>query len=53
MGLLREPEAIGHLVEGLRKWCPGHEPLVTVVGVESLALEGMRVELEVVAEVEG
>ncbi|KAI4162636.1 MAG: hypothetical protein LQ342_003682 [Letrouitia transgressa] len=36
------------LVRSLRKYCPGHEPLLTGVGVAGLAF-GMRVEVEVEA----
>ena len=35
--------------EVLRKWCPGHRPLLTAVEVKGLAAEGMRVEVEVEA----
>lgn len=33
-------------VKNLRKWFPNHRPLLTAIGVESLALEGMRIEVE-------
>lgn len=36
-------------VEGLRKWCPDHRPLLTFVPVETLVLEEMRVEVEMEA----
>jgi enamine deaminase RidA (YjgF/YER057c/UK114 family) len=32
-------------VEELRKWCPSHQPLWTVLGVERLALPPMKVEV--------
>lgn len=35
--------------ENLKKWCPEHKPLLTLVPVEKLALEGMRIEVEVEA----
>lgn len=35
--------------EVLRKWCPGHRPLLTAVEVRGLAAPGMRVEVEVEA----
>ncbi|KAL4876414.1 Endoribonuclease L-PSP/chorismate mutase-like protein [Aspergillus karnatakaensis] len=41
--------AVGKLVENLKKWMPDHKPILTCVGVSELALEGMRVEIEVVA----
>jgi enamine deaminase RidA (YjgF/YER057c/UK114 family) len=37
------------LVENLNKWCPGHAPIWTCVGVAALGLPGMRVEIEAVA----
>ncbi|KAF1962122.1 endoribonuclease L-psp family protein [Byssothecium circinans] len=40
-----------HLVRNLREWCPGHAPVLTGVGVAGLAVEGMRVEVEVEAVV--
>jgi enamine deaminase RidA (YjgF/YER057c/UK114 family) len=36
---------MGRMVENLKKWCP----LWTCVGVTALGMEGMRVEIEVVA----
>lgn len=42
-------ELAGHIVRNLRRYCPNHQPLLTVVGVQSLAFEGMHVEIEVVA----
>ena len=39
----------GALIKNLKKWCPDHQPVVTLPGVESLAFPGMRVELEVEA----
>jgi enamine deaminase RidA (YjgF/YER057c/UK114 family) len=33
----------------LKSWCPDHQPLLTCVAVKELGLEGMRVEIEVVA----
>lgn len=37
------------LTAGLKKWCPNHQPLLTVPGADSLALPAMRVEIEVAA----
>jgi enamine deaminase RidA (YjgF/YER057c/UK114 family) len=34
----------------MRKWLPGHKPLLTAVGVKVLAFENMKVEIEVAAE---
>ncbi len=42
-------EAVGALVRNLKKWMPDHQPIMTAVGVNQLGLEGMRVEVEVVA----
>jgi len=39
-------------VRNLTKWCPGHKPLLTGLGVRTLGLPGMRVEIEVVAHVQ-
>src|SRR5215212_9141454 len=36
---------LGTVVESLRKYCPDHQPLWTVVGVASLALPPMKVEI--------
>ena len=40
-------EMLELVVRNLRKHCPNHQPLLTVVGVSKLALEGMRIEVEV------
>lgn len=45
-------EIAGYVVENLKKFCPGHQPLLTGVGVAGL-YEGMRIEIEVVAHVGG
>ena len=42
-------DAAEHLVRNLRKYCPNHQPLLTVVGVEELAFENMRIEMEAAA----
>jgi len=44
-----QERVLGRMVENLKKWCPGHAPLWTCVGVTALGMEGMRVEIEVVA----
>lgn len=44
-------EALGHMIENLRKWMPDHQPLLTCVGVTKLGLTGMRIEIEVSAYV--
>jgi enamine deaminase RidA (YjgF/YER057c/UK114 family) len=36
-------------VRNLKKWLPGHRPILTCIGVSQLGLPGMRVEIEVVA----
>ncbi|KAK2803388.1 hypothetical protein FQN50_007047 [Emmonsiellopsis sp. PD_5] len=43
-------EIVRDLVRNLRQYCPDHMPLLTGVGVQSLAF-GMCVEIEVVAHV--
>ena len=35
--------------EYLKKWCPNHQPIWTVLGVEKLALPEMMIEVEVTA----
>ena len=45
-------EMLGACVGALKKWCPEHQPILTCVGVKDLALPGMRVEVEVVADLE-
>jgi enamine deaminase RidA (YjgF/YER057c/UK114 family) len=39
-------------VRNLKKWSPDHRPILTCIGVTSLGLPGMRVEIEVKAHVE-
>jgi len=46
----RNEEYLGVLTPLLRKYCPDHCPLITVIEVAGLALEGMRVEIEVEAD---
>lgn len=46
---LGEEASFGKLVETLKEWCPNHRPVVTAVEVQKLALEGMRIEIEVEA----
>ncbi|KAK0658035.1 endoribonuclease L-PSP [Cercophora newfieldiana] len=45
-------EFLGRAIGNLKKWVPGHQPLLTAVGVAKLGAgssAGMRVEIEVVA----
>ncbi|KAK3111540.1 hypothetical protein LTR53_013121 [Teratosphaeriaceae sp. CCFEE 6253] len=37
------------MVAQLRRWMPEHRPIWTMIGVPTLALPGMRVEIDVVA----
>lgn len=37
------------IIRNLRKYCPNHQPILTVLGVEKLGLEGMQIEVEVAA----
>lgn len=39
-------EAVGHFVDNMRKYMPGHQPILSGIGVASLAF-GMKVEIEV------
>ena len=45
---MSEP-TIEAVVRNLKKWLPNHRPILTCVGVQQLALEGMRIEIEVSA----
>jgi enamine deaminase RidA (YjgF/YER057c/UK114 family) len=42
-------EAVEIMVRELKKWTPGHKPIWTCIGVEKLAEEEMKIEIEVVA----
>ena len=42
-------EALQLTMETLKKWCPNHQPIWTVLGVEKLALPEMMIEVEVTA----
>ncbi len=42
-------EVAEHLVRNLRIYCPNHQPLLTGIGIQTLAFEGMRIEIEVKA----
>ena len=46
---LKDEGLMSGAVQALRKWCPDHRPVLTAVEVKGLALEGMRVEVEVEA----
>lgn len=39
-------EGVGHLVENMRKYMPDHQPILSGIGVTSLAF-GMKLEIEV------
>lgn len=43
-------ETIAHVVRNLKIWCPDHKPTITGFEVAKLAFEGMRVEIEVIAD---
>ncbi|KAK9238588.1 Endoribonuclease L-PSP/chorismate mutase-like protein [Lipomyces kononenkoae] len=45
-------EAIAAVVRNFQKWTPEHHPIWTCVGVTRLGEDEMRVEIEVVAQVE-
>ncbi|OJJ98855.1 hypothetical protein ASPACDRAFT_1857346 [Aspergillus aculeatus ATCC 16872] len=38
---------IGLMVDEVRKWCPGHQPTWTMLGIEALPFEGQNLEIEV------
>ena len=40
-----DEQVLGTMVETLRRYCPSHQPLWTVIGVASLALPQMKVEI--------
>jgi enamine deaminase RidA (YjgF/YER057c/UK114 family) len=40
-----DESVLGTMVEQLRTWCPSHQPLWTVLGVERLALPPMKAEI--------
>ena len=40
-----DESVLGTMVEQLRSYCPNHQPLWTVIGVASLALPAMKVEI--------
>ncbi|KAB8220939.1 Endoribonuclease L-PSP/chorismate mutase-like protein [Aspergillus novoparasiticus] len=42
-------EVIALLVQNFQRWMPDHKPVFTCVGVNELALEGMRIEIEAFA----
>ncbi|RYP26947.1 hypothetical protein DL767_007869 [Monosporascus sp. MG133] len=42
-------EAVEAMKRGLKKWMPNHKPIWTTVGVQRLAEDDMRVEIEVSA----
>lgn len=41
--------AKGGMVRNMKKWCPEHQPVWTMIGVAALAADDMKVEVEVVA----
>jgi len=42
-------EGVDAIVKNLKDWMPYHKPICTLLGVEKLALDNMKVEIEVVA----
>jgi enamine deaminase RidA (YjgF/YER057c/UK114 family) len=42
---------LGTMVEELRRYCPDHQPLWTVIGVAALALPAMKIEITANAHV--
>lgn len=45
-----DEETTAAMVKNLKEWCgPNHRPIWTELGVTSLGVEGMRVEVEVEA----
>ena len=40
-------ESAGNIIRNLRKFCPDHQPLLTVVEVKSLYVPDMHIEIEV------
>ncbi|KAL7891949.1 Endoribonuclease L-PSP/chorismate mutase-like protein [Trichoderma sp. SZMC 28014] len=52
VGLSRmQDQAREIMVQNIKKWCPNHQPLFTMIGSESLPFPGFHVEIEVIAEV--
>ncbi|KAK4444736.1 Endoribonuclease L-PSP/chorismate mutase-like protein [Podospora aff. communis PSN243] len=50
--MMDNEEFLGRAIENLKKWMPGHQPLLTAVGVSKLGAgssAGMKVEIEVEA----
>ncbi|TPX15459.1 uncharacterized protein E0L32_004439 [Thyridium curvatum] len=43
------PDAMDLMKKSFEKWFPNHRPIWTAVGVESLALPKMKIEIEAVA----
>lgn len=48
-----DDQAMEAMVRNLKAWMPEHRPIWTVIGVPRLALEEMKVEIDVVAYDEG
>jgi len=46
-------ETMGYVKENMRKWCPNHQPISTIMGVEKLGFDAMKIEIEVVAHAGG
>jgi enamine deaminase RidA (YjgF/YER057c/UK114 family) len=44
-----EKETLEHMVKEVRKWCPDHKPIWTLVEVKGLSDERLRIEVEVEA----
>jgi enamine deaminase RidA (YjgF/YER057c/UK114 family) len=47
----QDEAATASLVQNFREWMPNHKPLFTYIGVKSLALKEMRIEVEVEAHI--
>jgi enamine deaminase RidA (YjgF/YER057c/UK114 family) len=45
--------ALETMIKNFQKWMPNHKPIWTVLGVAKLGEEEMKVEIDVVAHVEG
>lgn len=46
-----DDDALGLLVQCLKKYCPKHQPILTVLGISRLGIKEMHIEIEVSAHV--